>query len=101
MRPSLAKSTATALFACLLASCGGSNDSGGPPPPSVPAPGGIGAWSTFQGNAGHTGFVDTDFDPAAFTKAWSWSRPSGDSEPIGGINSVAAGGGKVFVTKDI
>jgi outer membrane protein assembly factor BamB len=58
-------------------------------------------WSTFQGNAAHTGFVDAAFDPAQFVKIWSWSRPAGDPEPIGGINSVATGAGKVFVTKDV
>jgi outer membrane protein assembly factor BamB len=58
-------------------------------------------WTTFQGDAAHTGFVNAQFDPAHFTKRWSWSRPAGDPEPIGAINSVATGGGKVFVTKDI
>jgi outer membrane protein assembly factor BamB len=58
-------------------------------------------WSTFQGNAAHTGFVDAAFDYTQFVKIWSWSRPAGDPEPIGGINSVATGAGKVFVTKDV
>jgi outer membrane protein assembly factor BamB len=58
-------------------------------------------WQTFQRNAGHTGFVNVQLDPSKFTPAWTWSRPAGDSEPIGGINSVATGNGLVFVTKDI
>lgn len=58
-------------------------------------------WATFQRNAGHTGFVNVQLDPARFSTAWQWSRPAGDSEPIGGINAVATGAGKVFVSKDI
>jgi len=65
--------------------------------PSTPAP----DWVTFQGDAGHTGFVNATFNPAVFTQIWTWSRPAGDPEPIGGINSVATSGGQVFVTKDI
>jgi hypothetical protein len=58
-------------------------------------------WVTFQGDAGHTGFVNAQFDPTLFTPIWSWSRPAGDPEPVGGINSVATTAGKVIVTKDI
>jgi outer membrane protein assembly factor BamB len=58
-------------------------------------------WETFQRNAAHSGFVNTQLDPARFAQIWSWSRPAGDPEPIGGINSVATGAGKVFVSKDI
>jgi outer membrane protein assembly factor BamB len=58
-------------------------------------------WATFQGDAGHSGFVNAQFDPALFTPIWSWSRPAGDPEPIGGINSVATTAGKVIVTKDV
>jgi hypothetical protein len=65
--------------------------------PSTPSP----DWVTFQGDAGHSGFVNAQFDPALFTQIWSWSRPAGDPEPIGGINSVATTAGKVIVTKDI
>ncbi|HET7200379.1 MAG TPA: PQQ-binding-like beta-propeller repeat protein [Burkholderiales bacterium] len=65
--------------------------------PSTPSP----DWVTFQGDAAHAGFVDAQFDPALFAQIWSWSRPAGDPEPIGGINSVATTAGKVMVTKDI
>ena len=58
-------------------------------------------WATFQRNAAHSGFVNTQLDPTSFVKIWSWTRPAGDPEPIGGINSVATGAGKVFVSKDI
>ncbi|MDD1750618.1 MAG: PQQ-binding-like beta-propeller repeat protein, partial [Methanothrix sp.] len=58
-------------------------------------------WATFQRDESHTGFVNAQLDPARFAKIWTWSRPAGDPEPIGGINSVATGAGKVFVAKDI
>ena len=58
-------------------------------------------WSTFQRNAAHTGYLNAQFDPAKFTLLWTWTRPAGDPEPIGGINAVATGGGHVYVTKDI
>lgn len=58
-------------------------------------------WTTYQRNPQHTGYVDAVFDPAAFHQVWTWSRPAGDGEPIGGINSVAAVGSQVIVTKDI
>ncbi|TMH20593.1 MAG: PQQ-like beta-propeller repeat protein [Betaproteobacteria bacterium] len=45
--------------------------------------------------------MNAQFDPALFTQIWSWSRPAGDPEPIGGINSVATTAGKVIVTKDV
>jgi outer membrane protein assembly factor BamB len=59
------------------------------------------AWVTYQGNAAHTGFVDAVFDPAAFHEVWRWTRPPGDNEPIGGINSVVTTNDTVVVTKDI
>lgn len=58
-------------------------------------------WRTFQGDAAHSGYVNVTLDPALFTQIWTWSRPAGDTEPIGGINSVATAAGKVIVTKDI
>jgi len=60
-----------------------------------------GNWATFQGDAAHTGYVNLTLDPSRFTPLWTWSRPAGDPEPVGGINAVATAGGKVFVTKDI
>jgi outer membrane protein assembly factor BamB len=58
-------------------------------------------WATFQGNAGHTGFVNAQFDPAVFTPIWTWSAPPNTGGNLVHINSVATGAGKVFVTKDI
>lgn len=58
-------------------------------------------WVTFQGNAAHTGYVDVQLDPAAFSQIWTWtSPPNSGGLPIH-INSVATSAGKVFVTKDI
>ena len=62
---------------------------------------GLQDWQTFQRDAGHTGFVNVQLDSTKFTQAWTWSRPAGDPEPVGGINSVATGDGLVFVSKDI
>ena len=62
---------------------------------------GLRDWQTFQRDAGHTGFVNVQLDSTKFTQAWTWARPPGDPEPIGGINSVATGAGLVFVAKDV
>ena len=61
----------------------------------------LGDWTTFQRDAAHSGFVNVTLDPSRFARIWSWSRPAGDPEPIGGINAVSTGGGSVFVTKDV
>ncbi|MYM69278.1 PQQ-binding-like beta-propeller repeat protein [Pseudoduganella sp. FT55W] len=58
-------------------------------------------WNTFQRNSAHNAYVHVTLDPSKFSKAWTWSRPSGDSEPVGGINTVSTGQGMVFVSKDI
>jgi outer membrane protein assembly factor BamB len=55
-------------------------------------------WQTFQGNAGHTGFVPVTLDPTKFAKAWEWRRTS--TGVLGFINAVATENGKVFVTDD-
>jgi len=89
-----------AILAGMLLACGGGGDGAGlpAPPPVTDVPS---DWATFQHDAAHTGFVNVRFDPSQFSRIWSWSRPAGDPEPIGGINSVATGSGKVFVSKDI
>ncbi|OEZ56721.1 outer membrane biogenesis protein BamB [Duganella sp. HH105] len=58
-------------------------------------------WGTFQRNNAHNAYVHVTLDPSKFAKAWTWSRPPGDSEPVGGINTVATGKGMVYITKDI
>jgi len=55
-------------------------------------------WGTFQGNAGHTGYVPVTLDPSKFNKAWEWRRPT--TGVLGFINPVVSEGGKVFVTED-
>jgi outer membrane protein assembly factor BamB len=40
---------------------------------------GLGAWSTYQGNAAHTGFVAASFDPAAFSRRWKVASQSSGS----------------------
>jgi len=85
----------------LVAACGGGGDGSATtqPPPVVADP--LGDWATFQHDAAHTGFVNARFDAAQFTKIWTWSRPAGDPNSIGGINAVSTGDGKVYVTNDV
>lgn len=58
-------------------------------------------WGTFQRNSAHNAYVHVTLDPAKFAELWTWSRPAGDTEPVGGINTVATGNGMVYVSKDI
>lgn len=58
-------------------------------------------WNTFQRNSAHNAYVHVTLDPSKFVQAWTWSRPPGDAEPVGGINTVSTGQGMVFVSKDI
>lgn len=57
-------------------------------------------WETHQRDAAHRGYVPIWLNPARFATAWEWSREP-DPEPIGGINAVVTGNGKVYVTKDV
>jgi hypothetical protein len=57
---------------------------------SVPV---VPAWSTYQGNAAHTGFVPLLLDPADFNTRWSVNPFPGAS-----LNPVTAADGKVFVS---
>jgi uncharacterized protein YjdB len=51
-------------------------------------------WSTFQGNARHTGAVQATLDPLAFRELWvSQAVPAGSA-----LNPVTEGGGSVFAT---
>ncbi len=56
---------------------------------------GLEPWSTYQGNAAHTGFVRARFDPAAFSRRWKLE--SVYSQELAG--SVAVADGRVFVTR--
>jgi outer membrane protein assembly factor BamB len=51
-------------------------------------------WTTFQGNAAHTGFVPVTVDPAAFNERWIATFDGATLQP------VAAAEGKIFVTTD-
>lgn len=39
---------------------------------------GAGDWTTFQGNAGHTGYVPVTLDPSKFNRRWKWTVPATD-----------------------
>jgi outer membrane protein assembly factor BamB len=52
-------------------------------------------WSTFQGNATHTGYVPVTIDPGAIAKAWQWTTPTG-----GRISPVAISVGRIAVSDD-
>ncbi len=58
--------------------------------------GGLGAWSTYQGNAAHTGFVAGSFDVAAFSRRWNVASPNNYSQPY---MSTAIDNGRVFYTR--
>ncbi len=48
-------------------------------------------WTTFQGDAAHTGYVHLTLDPSKFVKAWTFVEPDGDP-----VTPVIAGGGAAF-----
>ncbi len=57
---------------------------------------GLGSWTTYQGNAAHTGFVDASFDPAAFSRRWNVASA------INYVNeypSTVVEGGKAFFVR--
>jgi len=56
---------------------------------------GLGAWSTFQGDAAHTGFVNAAFDAAGFTRRYTVSS---SANFVSDFNSAAIDNGRVFVT---
>ncbi|KQZ27511.1 hypothetical protein ASD58_12930 [Duganella sp. Root1480D1] len=55
---------------------------------------GVGAWSSFQGNAAHSGFVDATFDATKFSRRFSLPANAMTES----TNSVATDNGKVFMT---
>ncbi|MBW8824723.1 MAG: PQQ-binding-like beta-propeller repeat protein, partial [Xanthomonadales bacterium] len=57
---------------------------------------GLGAWSTYQGNAAHTGFVPASFDVAKFTRRWSVPAPSRYGRDL---NGAAIDNGTVFIVR--
>ncbi len=53
----------------------------------------IGDWTTYQRNAGHTGYVRATFDPAAFRKVWEYAPASSVR-----VSTVATANGLAYVT---
>ena len=57
---------------------------------------GLGSWTTYQGNAAHTGFVDASFDPATFTRRWQLSSAVNSENRYA---STAIDNGRVFIVR--
>lgn len=57
---------------------------------------GLSSWTTYQGNAAHTGFVDASFDPAAFSRRW---RLPSVSNYFNNYASTAIDGGRAFFVR--
>ena len=51
-------------------------------------------WTTYQGNAAHTGYVAVTMDPGVFQELWSATAANS------ALNPVTAADGKVFVTQN-
>lgn len=62
---------------------------------SLAAVPGLGAWSTYQGNAAHTGFVDASFDVAKFNRRFS----IGEIGYLPLYENLAVDNGKIFVSR--
>ncbi len=52
-------------------------------------------WTTYQGNASHTGYIPAVLDPVQFTPRWSVSLATGSS-----LTPATAGGGHIYVSTD-
>lgn len=66
---------------------------------------GVSDWETYQGNAGHTGYVPVTLNPNNFTPRWRWKAPIDSGTPSFEIyngtvrtNSVAVTDNSVFIT---
>ena len=57
-------------------------------------------WETFQGNAGHTGYVPARLNPENFVKIWEWKSPNSETGVTPFINPAVAADGVVYVTDD-
>lgn len=55
---------------------------------------GVASWSTYQGNASHSGFVPASFNASSFNRRWSAAVGLD-----GSLNEVAVDNGKVFTTR--
>lgn len=54
-------------------------------------------WSTFQGNAAHTGFVPVTLNAAAFNHRWKWSAPANGGQQWT-PSDLATGAGMFYVS---
>lgn len=57
---------------------------------------GLGAWTTYQGNPRHTGFVDAIFDPLFFSRRWRVKTENTYLQPYA---STAIEDGRIFYTR--
>lgn len=57
---------------------------------------GLGAWSTYQGNAAHTGYVAASFDPAVFSRRW---KVASQNTYTGNYLSTAIDNGRAFFVR--
>ena len=55
---------------------------------------GLPEWETYQGNAGHTGFVPVTLDSTTFAAKWSWTLPGNNDGYIHNLNPVSTGSNK-------
>jgi len=63
------------------------------PPPTATASG-LPEWETFQGNAGHTGYVPVTLDSAHFRPRWTWTAPAG----VGTLGPATTGSGRLALS---
>ncbi|QBI01697.1 hypothetical protein EYF70_13195 [Pseudoduganella albidiflava] len=56
---------------------------------------GVPAWTTYQGNAAHSGYAPASFDPARFSRRWGYPE-TGD---IAHNNPVAVDNGRAFIAE--
>lgn len=61
--------------------------------PSADWSGATEEWSTYQGNSGHTGYVDATLDPVIFAPLWTTTLEESFIVP-----QAVAGGGRIFIT---
>jgi outer membrane protein assembly factor BamB len=63
-----------------------------PDPLALSAWPGVADWSTYQGNAGHTGYVPVTLNPASFALRWIWGTPDVAISPVTVVN------GQIYLT---
>jgi hypothetical protein len=53
-------------------------------------------WGTFQGNAGHTGYVPAEVDPNEFSTRWTTRNTGLSTAFVGKVGTVVTGGDRLF-----